>query len=347
MSDSPSRILIVRLSAIGDVIHALPCLHALRAAFPKAHIGWVVEEFAAPLLERMSGLDQLHCLSRGGSKTFRKSGSSKPFLSLVKEVRQAHYDVSVDLQGLTKSAVWGLLSGARMRIGYGDKDGRELSRLLNNRRIVPQANVRHVVDRNLSLLSALGINNPTVRFDLPVHQESAGWARRLMADAGLKPPCVVTHPGAGWQTKRWSPKRYAEVCHRLHDDFGFSVILSTGPREESLCHDFLESLGSVPSAAPAMDQLQLQETIRAADLFIGPDTGPMHLAVALGKPTVAIFGGSDPIRNGPYGSKNLVLTTALSCQPCWRTQCPAVRCLEELTVDEVYPAVKEYWLRCL
>lgn len=347
MNQAPSRILIVRLSAIGDVIHAIPCLYALRDAFPKAHIGWVVEEFAAPLVENIPALNQLHCLSRGGTKTFRKGDASKPFWQLVKEVRQVHYDVSLDLQGLTKSAVWGLLAGARTRIGFGDKDGRELSRLLNNKRMVPAVNARHVVDRNLSLLAALGIREPTVRFDLPVHKPSAEWAQQMMAQAGLASPCLVTHPGAGWQTKRWSPKHYAELCRRLHEDFGFSVVLSTGPREEQLRDDFLGTLGSVPSVAPKMDQLQLQEAVRVADLFIGPDTGPMHLAVALGTPTIAVFGGSDPVRNGPYGSQHLVLVKTLSCQPCWRTQCPTIQCLEELTVEDVYPTVREYWLQRL
>ena len=343
VSENP-RILIIRLSAIGDVIHALPCLYAIKEAFPSAYIGWVVQGFAAPLIKNIKIIDKLHCLTRGQEKTFKpETGGQTEKWKTWKQIRSEGYEISLDLQGLTKSAVWGLLAGTRFRIGYGDRDGREFSKFFYNKRIVPPRNAEHVVDRNLSLLQTLGITQPQVRFDLPADEEASRWSKKMLEDSRLSPPVVVVHPGAGWPTKRWPPERYAQVCSRLHDDFGFSVVISTGPQEDANRDRMSDGLRSVPHAAPAMDQLQLQETLREADLFIGPDTGPMHLAVAVGTYTVAIFGASDPVRNGPYGEKHLSISKDFQCQPCWKKVCERIRCLDELTVSNVYASIHEYW----
>lgn len=338
------KILIIRLSAIGDVIHTLPALHALRERLPEAQIGWIVEEFAAPLLKSLHGLNKIHCLSRKSGKTFDTGLQSMGWWQLLKSVRKEGYDVSIDFQGLTKSAIWGWLSGAKHRIGYGDQDGRELSKLFYNHRVIPAVNARHVIDRNLSLLSALDIVHPEVRFTLPVHEQSSVWAENLQRENTIVRPFLVVHPGAGWQTKRWAPDNYAQLCRMIHEEFGHSVVLSTGPKEEKIEEVFRQHLKNIPFAAPRMNQLQLQEMARQADVFIGPDTGPMHLAVAVGTRTVAIFGASDAARNGPYGYKHLVIIKDTECQPCWKTECPTCSCLNELTVEEVHRSVREHLL---
>ena len=353
----PRNILIVRLSAIGDVIHALPCLHALREAFPNAHIGWLVEELSAPLLQGHPELDELFVIPK---KRWRAHpvrtffNGEQP--AMIRRLRRTRWDVAVDLQGLTKSGVPLRLSGARLRIGYGDEDGRELNKIFTNRRVVPPPEARHVVERNLALLAELGIHVPSDNIHCRFPDFSAErQALSPFVESLGRPRYIALYPGAGWETKKWPPAHFASLARLLSDPARapkaaeLPKILIWGPGEESLCREIIDN-AHLPAenltTAPPTNLRELAALLQKAAVVVGGDTGPVHLAAALQVPVVGIYGGSDPVRNGPWGSGNRrLLSTTAPCTVCWRTRCDQperILCLHSIVPETVARAVEEY-----
>ncbi|HEY1786359.1 MAG TPA: glycosyltransferase family 9 protein [Pirellulales bacterium] len=332
------RFLIVRLSAIGDVIHGLPVLTTLRAAWPQAFIAWVVEGRAAELLAGHPALDVVVNVKRG----WLKRPSS--VLDLRSRLRSLDVDVAIDLQGLTKSAVAARLSGARRRIGFGGVDGREISPWLNNVRI--SAAATHVIDRNLELLRPLGIqadpagsHDATELFNLPETRESVATATNLLnADPALVNFALV-NPGAGWPSKLWPPDRFGAVAeylgrrHRLS-----SLVVWAGEKEHGWAVEIVDRSGGHARLAPATTLCELAALARRATLFVSADTGPLHLAVAVGTPSIGLFGPMPAERNGPYGPAHLAL------QKVWLTGSSRSRrtadnaSMQAISVDDVTAA---------
>ena len=347
------NILIIRLSAIGDVVHVLPCLHALRIAFPLAHIGWVVEELSAALLKGHPEIDELFVIPK---KHWRAhpvrtllNGEKSAFYS---HLRETHWDVAIDFQGLTKSGWPAWRSGAPLRIGFGGVDCREINRCFTNRRVIPPTSARHVIERNLSLLAPLGITAPEVAWRFPdfesEHCELAPFLNSL-GGAGF----IALYPGAGWETKRWPPHHFASLAKLLQKNSPtgkpIPQVLMWGPGEESLCRQ-IQTEAALPSdaliIAPRTNLRQLTALLSQASLVIGGDTGPIHLAAALGKPVIGIYGGSDPLRNGPWGQRNIIIQAdPAQCRTCWRTKCNnanALQCLISITPPQVAEAACDF-----
>ena len=334
------RILIVRLSHLGDVIHSLPLLAALRDRYPQAHIAWLVEDSLAPFLFHLDILDEPIVMPR---KELRATKSLRQRVRLLwrlfRRLRSRRFQVVIDAHGLTKSAIWGVLSGASTRIGFTGKDGREISRWLNNTFVLPSADKRHVIDLNLSLLEPLGITDATAQFPMPVCADAAQkMAVYLKEISPHHPPCLIS-PGAGWETKRWPAERYGEFATALAQKTTIPVIVLWGPGEESLRDTVLSAANSeLVFPAPATDTLEMTEIMRRSGVLITNDTGPLHMAVALGIPTVSIFGPSCPIRNGPYGSDHRVVRASVSCLDCWKAICPLedrLCCMNQVSVESV------------
>jgi heptosyltransferase-1 len=314
------HLLIVRLSAMGDVIHTLPAAQALRETFPNAHIGWLIEERWAELLcapgtprrgprsPQRPLADWVHTVNLAG---WRKSLFTIPTLQAIarvwNDVRSVRYDVAVDLQGAIRSAVLARWSGAR--VIYGAAEPRESpASLWYTRRVVARG--AHVVDQNLSVASAITgtqLKVPCVEF--PRDPEAEGRMDRRLAETAIG-EFAILNPGAGWGAKRWPAERYGRVAQALASR-GVRSILNYGPGEEGLAR---ESEAASGGAAVAMkcSVTELIALTRRARLFIGGDTGPMHLAAALQIPVVAIFGPTDPARNGPYGTRSIVLRNPAS-----------------------------------
>ncbi len=293
------RILIVRLSAIGDVLHSLPVLCALRAALPAAHLAWVVEGRAAELLTGHPALDELVELPRRWLK--RPSEIAK-----LRRRLYGRFDVSIDVQGLFKSAIAARLSGARLRIGLARPAGRELSPWLNNRLVLPTAT--HIVDRNLELLAPLGIRPVSGRFNLAERPEDALAAAQILNQQfGGRAPAIV-NPGAGWPSKLWPAERFAEVARHLHAVRGVpTLVVWAGTDEQALAERIVAQAGAGAQLAPATTLCQLAALARRARLFVSSDTGPLHLAAAVGTPCVGLFGPMPAERNGPYGPGHIAL----------------------------------------
>ncbi len=292
------RILIVRTSAIGDVLHGLPVLCALRDALPQAFIGWVVEGAAAQLLAHHRALDEVIRIPRKWLK------SPRTVLALRSKLRGLRFDVAIDVQGLTKSAMAARLSGAPRRIGFDGPDGRELSRWLNNELVLPTAT--HVVDRNLELLEPLGIRQPGVRFDLADLPADAAAAERMVAEAQLSGRFAVINPGAGWPSKLWPPSRFAAVARYLGEQHALgSLVVWAGQQEQAWAGEIVAAAAGFAALAPPTSLRELAAVARRATLFVSADTGPLHLAVAVGTPSIGLFGPVPAERNGPYGPQHV------------------------------------------
>jgi lipopolysaccharide heptosyltransferase I len=295
----PQRILLVRLSAIGDCVHGLPVLCALRARFPSAHIGWVVEGRTAELLQGHPALNQVFQVPRGWLK------SPAAVYQLWRQLRAERFDVAIDLQGLSKSAVAARLSGARRRIGFTGCDGREISTWLNNEFVEPTAT--HVIDRTLELLKPLGIEQPKVTFGLARSAADKDRINQLLSDLALTRFAVI-NTGAGWPSKLWPTDRFASAAQYLLSEHGLPVLVTWGSDDERIrANAIVQASEGAARLAPRVTLSQLAELFRRAALFLGSDTGPLHLAVAVGTPSVGLFGPASSERNGPYGHPHLGL----------------------------------------
>jgi lipopolysaccharide heptosyltransferase I len=291
--------LIVRLSAIGDVLHGVPVLNALRAHFPRARLSWVVEGRAGELLRGHAALDRLIVAPRGWLK------SPAAVWRLWRELRADRPDVALDLQGLARSALTACFSGARQRLGFAGKDGREFSRWLYTTLVQPTA--AHVIDRNLQLLRPLGIHQPAVRFDLPGYEAETLTIAHYVWQRALGPFAVI-NPGAGWPSKRWEMDRFAAVAAHLGQHHGLpSVVVWAGAEERAWAEQIVRAAAGHAFLAPDTTLRELAALLRRACLFVGSDTGPMHLAAAVGTPCVALFGPVAARRNGPYGPGHIAV----------------------------------------
>ena len=298
---STPRILIVRLSAIGDVIHGVPVLNALRAKFPQSFISWIIEGRAADLLEGHPALDRLIRAPRGWIK------SPRAVLDVRRRLREQQFDTTVDLQCLTKSALAAWLCGAPRRIGAAGKHGRELSRWFNNERVA--ADAQHVIEHYLQILRPLGIESPTVEFNLPESAADAHTAADFLTQAGLEAGnYAILAPGAGWPSKMWPPDRYAAVADYLGRERGLPSLIAWGTEQERpLAEQIVARAPRYTMLAPATTLTEHASFARRTRLFVGSDTGPMHLAVAVGAPTISMHGTSRAEWTGAYGPSNLSL----------------------------------------
>lgn len=355
------RILLVRLSALGDILHALPALAAIREALPDAHIGWLVEDRGAEIIQGHPQLDRVHVVPRRAIKAGLIGALRGPVRELARELRRERYDVAIDFQGLTKSAVWTRLCGAGRRIGFKGENAQEISSFFYNESVPPKAGEDHVIRMNLALLRPLGIEDPRVRFVVHFSEEVKARGEAIWGADGNGHPKIIINPGAGWETKRWPPANFGRLAQILVEKTGARVALAWGPGEEPLITEAFaaaglpepeigapgaESIGTSPGlyVLPPTRFAELGAAIAHADLFVGGDTGPTHYAAALGVPTVALYGGSDSRRNGPWGEAHEIIQLQTPpCIPCWRTRCnwnEPLACLTQIGVERVAQACR-------
>lgn len=308
---TPRSIVIVKLSAIGDVIHGIPVAVALKRAFPGARIGWVVEGRAADVLAGHAAIDHLFRMPRGWSR------SAAAILRLRSDLRAFRADVTLDLQGLLKSSLAAWLSGATRRIAHAPPESRERSWLLATD-CVP-ATAPHVVERNCGLLAALGLSVPQPRFDMPPWPVSRERIAQWWAAAGLVSAPALINPGAGWPSKLWPEERFAAVARGLARHHGIAtIVVWAGPAERAAAERIVAAADGAATLAPQTNLQDLGELCRRARLMISSDTGPLHLAAAVGTPCVGLFGPVPAGRNGPYGSGHATVEPPAHLRPAWR-----------------------------
>jgi heptosyltransferase I len=316
------RILVVRLSAMGDVIHTLPAVQALREEFPNAHIGWLIEERWAELLCSASFprsgprsaqrplVDEVHTVDlKNWGESLLSVATLQRIAKVWNDVRGLQYDVVLDLQGAIRSAVLARFSGAR--VVYGAAEPWETAAAMwYTRKVVTRG--RHVIEQNLSIARALSKNSGTPPIStalLPCDAKSEEIVAQRLEEMHIH-KFAVLNPGAGWGAKRWPAQHYGEVASGLAQ-IGISSVVNYGPGEQQLASE-VECTSK--GAAKAIDCTisELIALTRRAAIFVGGDTGPLHLAAALRVPVVAIFGPTNPARNGPYGTPSIVLRSAES-----------------------------------
>lgn len=324
----------VRLSSIGDVVHTLPALAALAEKGWQA--GWIVEPPARPLLEGHPLLAQLV-----GAPPARKFDLAVARRA-VSELRAGRYDVALDFQGLWKSAGWARLSGARRTIGFGRawrREGASEMLVADSVGVPPQA--KHVIDKNLALLLPLGIEALGAReFPLPPNRAAAERVERELASLGLE-SFAILNPGGGWASKLWAPERFGALAPGLRER-GLSSIVAWGPGEEALADRVVATSQGRAVRSFATSLLEYAELARRARLVIAADTGPLHLACALGTPVVGLYGPTDPARNGPFSPLDRVVRRAPSCAPCHRRRCPTHDgIMDAIAVGDVMEAIDE------
>ena len=326
------RVLIVRTSALGDVVHALPVLTALRRHLPEARIGWVVEEGMAPVLGGHPDLDEIIVVRLRQWRKVSRRGMAElgGFLS---ELRRFSADVALDLMGNHKAGVISRLSGARTRIGFARPYRREPSSAVwINRPVVPRG--VHAVDRMLSLLDPLGLPPEPADFGPEkLFREEPPAAVELLA--GHPEPFALLHPGAGWANKRYPPAWWGTSARLLQMETGLPTWVAAARGEEDLAAEVAAASEGAARVVPAPDLPTLAALIRRARLMLGGDTGPSHLARALGTPLVMVMGPTDPERHGPYGDRQGAVYKRLPCSFCYQRLSETKACLFEVPPRQV------------
>jgi lipopolysaccharide heptosyltransferase I len=331
----------VRLSALGDLVHAIPVAAALRRVFPSARIDWLVGARYKEILDLVPVIDHRIAIGDGGPGNAGQSA-----WVVLRELRRVRYDAAIDLQGLIKSAALARGSGARRVVGFAGRQLREpLARLfytdahdVGSRGVFDRSDQRHVVTLNLEILRALGIEPGDPEF--PLGSVSVDVARRVLQACGGR--YALINPGAGWPNKRWPPSRFGFVAAALRREHGLQSIVLWGPGERALADEVAAASDGAATPAPPTTVADVVALCRSAAVVVSGDTGPAHISAAVGAPIVGIFGPTRPERNGPLRADDVSVSRAAACQCHHRRRCRLdAPCLLDITVDEVTRAVEQ------
>lgn len=359
------KILIIKPSALGDVIHALPVLAKLRARYPNAEIDWIITPELADLLAEHPARPNLLFFER---RAFRRPGQMlealRSYFVLLSRIRKRRYDLVIDLHGQLRSAVFCLASGAGVRIGFGRplrrekskgmtetipdrgwKGAREFSWLTYTHRMEIRTLREHAADRYLWLEPLLGLDGAAPDFRIWIRNEWRESVSKLLGgrDAGGAEVAVVA-PGTVWETKHWTVDGFAEIARELMRR-GFMVVIAGSPSDKARALKVADMSPGSLNLCGKTSVGELAALIERAALCVTNDSGPMHMAAAMGRPVVSIFGPTDPVRVGPYGQPNAVVRAGLSCSPCHFRRlrdCPnAHACMVETTAEQVLRRIDE------
>ncbi len=338
----PARILIIKLGSIGDVVHTLPAVASLKKAFPLAEIDWLVERKSSIILKNNP---LLHQVIEVDTQRWRRSWIQprvvREVLNQFWRLRERRYDLALDFQGLWKSAALGYFSGARQRIGLGKSWLREPGcRVLYSQTVAVPAESQHIIDINGALVRGLGAPIGEYRFDLRVPETDECYISSQLSAHQIK-DFLILNPGGGWETKNWEPENFGQLHLRLRKATRLQSVLTWGPGEEPLVERVCQASQEDPPVVFSTNIPQFIALVRRARLFVGGDTGPLHLAAACQTPIVGIYGPTNPARNGPFDRADRVVFHSVPCGPCYKRTCRKYKkeCLRLVTVDEVYEAV--------
>jgi lipopolysaccharide heptosyltransferase I len=336
-------ILIVKLGSIGDIVHTLPALAALRSAFSDARIDWLVETRCREILLDNPSLDELIQVDTlRWRKRLHSAGTWKEVAASLRHLRRRRYDVVFDFQGLVKSGLTAWLARSPRRIGFERSRLREsFSAVFTNEWIPVPFERGHVIDKNLSLLKAVGIDTREREFPMKVPESLVENVSKALDELGFS-EYVLINPGGGWVTKIWDSSRYGALAAEILRELDLPSLVLWGPGEEDLAESVVASSRGAARMAPPTELRELIPYSRRARLFVGGDTGPLHIASALRVPVVGLYGPSDPVQNGPFWEDDIVVWKSASCSPCYKRRCPGLGmvCLTSVEVPEVLDAVR-------
>ena len=344
------KILVLRLSAVGDVIRTLPAVKAIKTHFPSASITWMVEEPSKALIESQPEIDEVILFPRQRwSEGLKSIGgwwkTAKEVRLFIQSLRRKRFDLTLDFHGILKSGLLSFLSGATQRIGYERRWSKEGNFLFSNIKVkLPKERISRF-DRNFNLLKGMGLEVEPTAYPLYIPAEDREYVKSFFDQLfpPLKRPSIAIHPGTSPKTlyKRWQPEQYTQLADRLVHELKATVLFTWGPGELDWVKRIQRRMRESSVLGPHTISLtQLGEVYRYCNLYIGGDTGPMHIASMMGIPVVVIYGPTDPILNEPFGPHRKVIKN-VGCNPCRDRSCKKLKCLEEITVDDVFKATQE------
>jgi heptosyltransferase-1 len=340
-----ARVLLIKPSSLGDVIHALPILGGLRGRYPSAHIAWLV---ATPFVDLLDGHPALNEVIPFDRKRYGRIGRSlfisAEFARFVTSLRRRRFDLVLDLQGLFRSGFLAWCTRACVRIGPGDS--REMAGVFYTHRYPVDSMETHAVKRMWAVAGLLGFDSAPRSFQLPITESDRSAVRRALADSGIHPDreYAVVFPAARWETKVWPADRFAAVIDRMAAELHLPAVLAGSASERPACDSVAAKCGGRPAnLAGATTLRQVAALIDGARLVLTNDSGPMHIADALQRPLVALFGPTNPLRTGPYHRGDSVVRLVLPCSPCYLRELHRCRyghvCMKDLDANRVFEAV--------
>jgi lipopolysaccharide heptosyltransferase I len=337
------RIALIKPSALGDIIHSLPVLTAIRRRYPEASITWVVNRSYEPLLHGHPHLSDTLAFDRASTRSGLPA-VLKTYNRFLQLLRQRRFDLVIDLQGLLRSGVMTGATGAPRRVGlHTSREG--ATWFYTDVIHVPNAQSIHAVDRYWQAAEALGVGDTPKTFHVPVPSAEREWVSRALRDCPR--PWLAIGPGSRWETKRWPPDHFAELARRAQVDFGVTIILIGSRDERHLSEQVARQLPRFACDFTGQTSLpRLAALLAMSDLMLANDTGPLHLAAALGRPVLAPYTCTRVSLNGPYGELGRAIETNVWCHGSYLKRCARLDCMRELTPDRLWPLLKgmlEQW----
>jgi lipopolysaccharide heptosyltransferase I len=337
------RIALIKPSSLGDIVHSLPILTALRRRYPRAHLTWVINRHYQPLVEGHHHLDATLPFDRSAARSGRWS-ALKTWGRFVSDLRQQDFDLVIDLQGLFRSGLLAALSGAPRRVGLST--AREGAPWFYTD-VVPVANFNavHAVDRYWLIAEALGVGQVRKEFHMPIAAEARAFAAAILSV--VPRPWLMIAPGSRWSTKRWLPEHFTALARRAQADFGATAVFVGSPEDTRLSRAIHSRLDGAAVDLTGQTTLpQLAAILAQADVMLANDTGPLHLAAALGRPIVAPYTCTKVLLTGPYGREDGAIETRVPCQGSYLKRCPRMVCMDELVPDRLWPRLHEVLVSC-
>ncbi len=332
-STPPDCILIVLFGAIGDVTRALPLLTRLRRGYPHARIAWAVEPAAATLLDAHPALDEV--------LLYERSQGVRQFWPFLQSIRQKKFDLVLDLQRHAKSGLVSVWSRAPVRLGFHRHNTKEGNWLLNTHTITPVPDLSLKLQQYLKFSDALGLPDDGVHFDLRLRAEEEQQVEALLADTPQS--FAAFFLGSRWPSRFWFPDATAQVARNLQREYGMGTVLIGGPGEVEFAADVTDKLKTTATNLSGRTSLRdLIGIFSRAQIAIGPDSGPMHIAAAVGTPVISFWGATSPLRSAPWGSEDFVQSGPAACSPCYVRQCRINRtCMQRITPTQVLATAQQ------
>jgi len=346
MEDGKSHILIIKLSAIGDVVHSLPLLEVLRETFPLVRIDWLVEENASGIVEGHPLIDSLLVFPRKSwLRRFTRKGEGvsvgREVARFIRGLRSRRYDIVIDLQGLLKSGILAFLARGKRKIALNN--GREGSALFVHERVAVPDPQMHALERYLCIARYLGVKDLRWDGSIPVYENDKAYVDTLVGGRAFDRTLVAVNPMAKWETKLWESSRFALLADLINEKLTAAVIFTGSCADRGAIGAIQSEMKTEALNLAGKTTLkQLAYLYQRCAVVISTDTGPMHIAAAMKSPiVVGLFGPTSPLRTGPYGGRQRVVRAGAACSPCFKKRCDDRQCMRQITVDMVYEAVKE------
>jgi len=346
-----NNILIIKLSSIGDVVHALPFLEVLKSSYPDSSIDWLVEEEASQVISGHPAINRIIISKRKAweKEILNPLKVTKVFSEAVgfyKELRSSSYDIVVDLQGLFRSGFLTALSSGKRKIGMSG--GREGASFFLKEPPVPVDYDQHAIDRYLNVASYLDCKTISFKGEIVVSEQDKKLADGVLGPDTENNRIIAINPMAKWKTKLWEPDKFSELASGLQKELNCRIVFTGSSQDRTMIDEILKHPGNAARPVNLAGRTSLKELAylySRCSVLVCTDTGPMHIAAAMGCRVIALFGPTSPLRTGPYGTGHSVIKSGIDCSPCFKKECGDAKCMKDITVKMVVDAVKNIILK--